>query len=94
MNLFKNISKLFENKKSEDQKLLLPEKEEDMIFISSAHASTCSYHEIETTLQTNIKHGLLSNEAEHRQKLYGLNEFDVGEDDPLWKKYLYQVTNQ
>jgi len=96
MNLFENISKiyrkLFEKKKSEDRKLLLSEEEEeeDMIFISSARASTCSYHEIETTLQTNIKHGLLSNEAEHRQKLYGLNEFDVGEDDPLWKKYLYQ----
>ena len=36
--------------------------------------------------------GLQCMEAERRQQTYGLNEFDIREEDPLWRKYLNQVS--
>lgn len=36
--------------------------------------------------------GLQCAEAERRQQTYGLNEFDIREEDPLWRKYLNQVS--
>ena len=36
--------------------------------------------------------GLTSTEAEQRRQLHGLNEFNIKEEDPLWKKYLNQVS--
>ncbi len=51
-----------------------------------------SYQEVELTLQTNPQTGLSSHEAEHRRKIYGHNDFDISEGDPLWKKYMDQVS--
>lgn len=36
--------------------------------------------------------GLQCTEAERRQQMHGLNEFDIREEDPLWRKYLNQVS--
>ena len=63
----------------------------EMIFITSAQASSTDFRQIESELSTNIELGLNTDEVKHRRKLYGANEFDVGEGEPLWRKYLNQV---
>ena len=57
----------------------------------SEDVAAMSYQEVGSILQTNPQVGLTSQEAEHRRKIYGHNDFDISEDDPLWKKYLGQV---
>lgn len=66
-------------------------QEDEMVFIDSQKASKSSFGEIENDLSTSMADGLKTIEAVHRQKLYGLNDFDVGVDTPLWQKYLNQV---
>ncbi|XP_057291118.1 calcium-transporting ATPase type 2C member 1-like isoform X1 [Hydractinia symbiolongicarpus] len=65
-------------------------QEDEMVFIDSQKASKSSFGEIENDLSTSMADGLKTIEAVHRQKLYGLNDFDVGVDTPLWQKYLNQ----
>ena len=63
----------------------------EMIFITSAQASSTDFRQIESELSTNIELGLNTDEVKHRRKLHGANEFDVGEGESLWRKYLNQV---
>ena len=73
----------------------LLDKEADksgMNLSSSLKASALDFRKLECDLSTNITCGLSTSEAKNRQALYGFNEFDVGEDTPLWMKYLNQVT--
>jgi magnesium-transporting ATPase (P-type) len=60
-------------------------------FLSSAKVSSMSIDDVERDFQTNISSGLASSEAERRKRIYGLNEFDVGPETPLWRKYVDQV---
>ncbi len=64
-----------------------------MNWVSSEKAAELSYYEIAHHLNTDIQQGLTVVEAIRRQRLHGFNEFDVKEDEPLWKKYLDQVIN-
>ena len=41
--------------------------------------------------QTSMSHGLSNDDATQRHKICGYNEFEITEDEPLWKKYLGQV---
>ena len=59
--------------------------------LSSERASQLSAEQVATFAETDPKHGLSSDEARRRAKLYGDNEFDVEEDEPLIFKYLEQV---
>ena len=59
--------------------------------LSSERASQLSAEQVGTFAQTDPKHGLSTDEALRRAKLYGDNEFDVEEDEPLIFKYLEQV---
>lgn len=43
------------------------------------------------TLQADLQSGLNNAEVCHRRTSHGWNEFDIGEDEPLWKKYIAQV---
>ena len=54
-------------------------------------ASCIPVEEMEKIFKTDLKKGLTEDEAKRRRKIYGSNDFDVGEDLPLWKKYLNQV---
>lgn len=36
--------------------------------------------------------GLSQPEVVRRRAYHGWNEFDIGEDEPLWKKYMAQVS--
>ena len=62
-----------------------------MTFLSSEKVTCLDVEEVERTFKTDVKAGLTNEEATQRRKAYGTNEFDVGEDDPLWKKFLNQV---
>ena len=71
----------------------LPYKAEDKMlpFLSSAKVSSMSMDDVERDFQSQISSGLVDSEAERRKRIYGLNEFDVGHDAPLWRKYVDQV---
>ena len=59
--------------------------------ISSGKASSLSVVEVLKQFRSDSVHGLTNDEVERRRKLHGLNEFDVVEDMPLWRKYIEQV---
>jgi len=42
-------------------------------------------------LQADVNWGLSEGEVARRRKSHGYNEFEIKQDDPLWKKYLMQV---
>lgn len=50
-----------------------------------------TYDEVATLLNTNIHKGLSWKEADHRLSIHGFNEFEVTQEEPLWKKYVEQV---
>ena len=62
-----------------------------MLFINSADACLASAQEVASRLGANLHYGLSSYEVERRRKLAGCNEFEISEEEPLWKKYLDQV---
>lgn len=71
---------------------LFQEKYKDtMVKISSQTACSTEIPSMEDLLKTSMKEGLSSKEVSHRQRLYGGNDFDIGEETPLWKKYLLMV---
>lgn len=59
--------------------------------ISSGMASSLSVSEVLKQFRSDPVRGLANDEVERRRKLHGLNEFDVVEDTPLWRKYIDQV---
>lgn len=59
--------------------------------ISSGKASSLSVAEVLKQFRSDPVCGLTNDEVERRRKLHGLNEFDVVEDMPLWRKYIEQV---
>lgn len=58
--------------------------------ISSGKASSLSVSEVLKQFRSDPVRGLANDEVERRRKLHGLNEFDVVEDTPLWRKYIDQ----
>lgn len=61
------------------------------ILMSSGKASSLSVAEVLKQFRSDPVRGLTNDEVERRRKLHGLNEFDVVEDTPLWRKYIDQV---
>ena len=61
-----------------------------MPFLTSDAACRVTSQEIIKILQTDAKVGLDENEIQRRRKYYGYNDFEVDDDEPLWKKYLGQ----
>lgn len=59
--------------------------------ISSGKASSLSVSDVLKQFHTDPVRGLSYDEVERRRKFHGLNEFDVVEDVPLWRKYIEQV---
>ena len=60
--------------------------------VRAREAAAFSVGEILRRLGAKPSKGLSSGEAEERRQLHGTNEFIIKEDDPLWKKYLNQVS--
>ena len=61
-----------------------------MTFINSDTACRATADEIIKILQTDGRLGLSETEIQHRLKYYGHNDFDIIEEEPIWKKYLGQ----
>ena len=60
--------------------------------ISSGKASSMSVAEVSKQFRTDPDLGLTNEQVQRRRKLHGLNEFDVVEEKPLWRKYIDQVS--
>ncbi|KAK7146965.1 hypothetical protein R3I94_009722 [Phoxinus phoxinus] len=58
--------------------------------LTSKKASELPVNEAACTLQADLQFGLTQEEVSRRRVYHGWNEFDISEDEPLWKKYIYQ----
>lgn len=67
---------------------------ENMKSLPTDEASSQPFEEVAARLQTDLRTGLSWEEASSRLKISGYNEFDVATEEPLWKKYLEQVSIQ
>ncbi|GFY72533.1 calcium-transporting ATPase type 2C member 1 [Trichonephila inaurata madagascariensis] len=76
----------FQNKKKAND-------EGGMRHLRTDEACRWTYDEVATLLNTNIHNGLSWQEANRRLSLYGFNEFEVTQEEPLWKKYIEQFKN-
>ena len=61
-----------------------------MTFLNSDAACRVTANEIIKLLQTDSKLGLNETEIVTRKKYYGHNDFEVDDEEPMWKKYLGQ----
>eukprot|EP00794_Sanderia_malayensis_P018780 gene18780-20671_t len=71
-------------------KLRPEEKDEMMTFLTSQKVASMEVTDVIQAYRTDKDVGLSTTEAKRRIKSYGLNDFDVSEEIPLWKKYLHQ----
>ncbi|XP_016379563.1 calcium-transporting ATPase type 2C member 1 isoform X1 [Sinocyclocheilus rhinocerous] len=58
--------------------------------LSSKKASELPVNEVVCALQADLQFGLTQEEVTRRRAYHGWNEFDISEDEPLWKKYISQ----
>lgn len=70
---------------------MIEEKAEMIRNVAAPDAARMSVGEVADALRTDLDTGLTTVEAQRRQKFFGFNEFEVGEPEPLWKKYVEQV---
>lgn len=62
------------------------------MWLGTNEAATLGAEEVASRLRVDTRGGLWWREAELRRQLAGHNEFCVKEEDPVWKKYIEQVT--
>nr|XP_020473106.1 calcium-transporting ATPase type 2C member 1 isoform X1 [Monopterus albus] len=58
--------------------------------LTSRKASELPVDEVASILQADLQLGLTQGEVSRRRAYHGWNEFDISEDEPLWRKYLSQ----
>ncbi|TNN30759.1 Calcium-transporting ATPase type 2C member 1 [Liparis tanakae] len=58
--------------------------------LTSRKASELPVHEVVCVLQADLQRGLSPEEVSRRRSYHGWNEFDISEEEPLWRKYLSQ----
>ncbi|XP_054638512.1 calcium-transporting ATPase type 2C member 1 isoform X2 [Dunckerocampus dactyliophorus] len=58
--------------------------------LSSKKASELAVNEVACALQANLQYGLSEEEVARRRIYHGWNEFDISEEEPLWRKYISQ----
>ncbi|KAM8967063.1 calcium-transporting ATPase type 2C member 1 [Pelodytes ibericus] len=70
-------------------------KENDTMIpvLTSKKASELPVSEVAWILKADLQSGLNCAEVCHRRASHGWNEFDISEDEPLWKKYIAQFKN-
>ena len=64
-----------------------------MASLRSDKAVHMSVEDVSEICQTSVDFGLTSDEVARRKLIYGPNEFDIAKEEPLWKKYLGQVSS-
>ncbi|XP_015281313.1 PREDICTED: calcium-transporting ATPase type 2C member 1 [Gekko japonicus] len=75
------------------QQLPNDESETMIPVLTSKKASELPVNEVASILQADLQNGLRNCEVCHRRAFHGWNEFDISEDEPLWKKYISQFKN-
>uniref|UniRef100_A0A9L0RQ07 P-type Ca(2+) transporter n=1 Tax=Equus caballus TaxID=9796 RepID=A0A9L0RQ07_HORSE len=75
------------------QKIPNGENETMIPVLTSKKASELPVSEVAGILQADLQNGLNKCEVSHRRAFHGWNEFDISEDEPLWKKYISQFKN-
>ncbi|XP_073887126.1 calcium-transporting ATPase type 2C member 1 isoform X12 [Macaca fascicularis] len=75
------------------QKIPNGENETMIPVLTSKKASELPVSEVASILQADLQNGLNKCEVSHRRAFHGWNEFDISEDEPLWKKYISQFKN-
>uniref|UniRef100_W5M0D2 Calcium-transporting ATPase n=1 Tax=Lepisosteus oculatus TaxID=7918 RepID=W5M0D2_LEPOC len=69
-------------------------EDENMVpVLASKKASELPVNEVACLLQADLQYGLRHGEVSRRRAYHGWNEFDISEDEPLWKKYISQFKN-
>ncbi|XP_013136423.1 PREDICTED: calcium-transporting ATPase type 2C member 1 [Papilio polytes] len=63
------------------------------MWISAVESSILAWEEVSDRLHVDVRRGLSWREANDRMNFVGPNEFQVKEEDPLWKKYIEQFQN-
>ncbi|XP_045450738.1 calcium-transporting ATPase type 2C member 1 [Melitaea cinxia] len=63
------------------------------MWISAVESSILSWEAVAERLQVDVRRGLTWREANDRMNFVGPNEFQVKEQEPLWKKYVEQFQN-
>ncbi|XP_063535847.1 calcium-transporting ATPase type 2C member 1 [Cydia strobilella] len=63
------------------------------MWISAVEGSILTWEEVADRLHVDVRRGLSWREANDRMNFVGPNEFQVKEEDPLWKKYIEQFQN-
>nr|XP_049706874.1 calcium-transporting ATPase type 2C member 1 isoform X2 [Helicoverpa armigera]XP_049707877.1 calcium-transporting ATPase type 2C member 1-like isoform X2 [Helicoverpa armigera] len=63
------------------------------MWISAVESSILSWEEVAERLNVDVRRGLSWREANDRMNFVGPNEFQVKEQEPLWKKYIEQFQN-
>lgn len=58
--------------------------------LNSRKASELPVNEVACVLQADLQQGLTQDEVSRRRHYHGWNEFDISEEEPLWKKYISQ----
>lgn len=58
--------------------------------LTSRKASELPVNEVACVLQADLQLGLTQEEVIRRRNYHGWNEFDINEEEPLWKKYISQ----
>ncbi len=57
----------------------------------ASEAAVSTITDVVHRLNADCGRGLTESQVEERRQLHGHNEFEIKEDDPLWRKYLNQV---
>ncbi|XP_072316304.1 calcium-transporting ATPase type 2C member 1 [Eucyclogobius newberryi] len=66
-------------------------EDENMVpVLSSKKASELLVNEVVCLLQADLQRGLTQEEVARRRRYHGWNEFDISEEEPLWRKYISQ----
>uniref|UniRef100_A0A8D0CWU8 Calcium-transporting ATPase n=1 Tax=Sander lucioperca TaxID=283035 RepID=A0A8D0CWU8_SANLU len=68
----------------------LSEDETMVPVLTSRKASELPVNEVVCVLQADLQLGLTQGEVSRRRAYHGWNEFDISEDEPLWRKYISQ----
>ncbi|KAL0985320.1 hypothetical protein UPYG_G00155430 [Umbra pygmaea] len=58
--------------------------------LTSKKASELPVNEVACVLQADLQYGLTKREVTRRRAYHGWNEFDINEEEPLWRKYIAQ----
>ncbi len=57
----------------------------------ASEAAVSTVTDVVHRLSADCARGLSESQVSERRQLHGYNEFEIKEEDPLWRKYLNQV---